>query len=398
MPQEKITKYVDNIIFGALLLYIFVLPYENHSNGFYSLAFFTALGGWILKMLVNRKVFFTKTPIDIFIIIYFIACLLSTIFSINPEFSIKTMRKEIIMYVIMFYVFVNNMQDDKKISWGLKVFMLSGLFVCIYGCYAYFRNCSSPDFRLESTFRQPNRYAQYLIILSALSVAFIAISKSIKEKLIYIAFFILVLANLFWTYSRAGWVAFFIAMMIFMVKSSRLIKIGIIAILVIFITGIFLNNKALARFKFDNGERKLIYSSVFNVISDYPIIGVGYGDKNFLDLYKNQYKSPNALEDHSGTHNIFLQATVETGVIGLLAFIILHAAILTTMINAYIKSKELSIKWIILWCIVSFAGVFLIGQLHTLYRDRNVHIFWMIVSVAIICWKKKDCISATNEK
>lgn len=394
MKKETVSNICDQILFWGVLLAVFVMPFEqlmpfaSSSDALKEAGLLIPLLCWIVKMIIERRILFVRTPLDIFILFYVLACVVSTVFSIDTQFSIKTIRKELISYLLLFYVIVNNF-DEKKIKWVLYIFLLGGLIVCVYGASNYLYKFNMKAERICGTFNQPNRYAQYLIILSSLIVTVIAIVRSRKWKFIFGIFFILSLLNLFWSFSRAGWIAFLAAMAVFFIEASRKTQIAIIFSIVLLTMGIVFTNKGKERLTSLVGdERLLIYNSAINVIYDYPITGVGYGDKNFLKIYKSKYKSEKAVVDHSGTHNIFLQVAVETGFIGLIAFILLHLKILLTMISLYRQHISDDLKWILLWGISSFVGVFTIGQLHTLYRDRNVFIFWIIVAVMMVIWKK----------
>lgn len=283
----------------------------------------------------------------------------------------------------MFYVIVNNINTQDKIRKVIYAFLLSGIIVCIYGAYSYFSEINLSAGRLNGTFRQPNRYAQYLIILSSLAISMIANAKNIKWKAVLAAILAIIILNLYWTFSRAGYAAFILAILVYFLKTPMKIRITIVIFILLGIAALFNSEKFRSRLTLFGEERQLVYKSSFEILKDYPIIGVGYGDKNFYKLYKSKYKDTDATVNHSGTHNIFLQSAVETGIIGLIAFILLHLKIFIMYIKTYKTAYNDEIKWLCLWAISSFVGVFAIGQLHTLYRDRNVHIFWFIVAIMV---------------
>lgn len=73
------------------------------------------------------------------------------------------------------------------------------------------------------------------------------------------------------------------------------------------------------------GFRELIWNCAWHVISEHPVVGVGYGDqKNELDLCYRKYRYEALLFNHKNfnAHNLFFQVTIATGSLGLLFFLL----------------------------------------------------------------------------
>lgn len=74
-----------------------------------------------------------------------------------------------------------------------------------------------------------------------------------------------------------------------------------------------------------NADRIVVWESAAMMIHDYPLLGVGPGE--FTEIYKAHYELPENTQRMVHTHNNFIQVTTESGVIGLLAFLILFGYI-----------------------------------------------------------------------
>lgn len=142
---------------------------------------------WILKMIVNKKIILKKTPLDIPILIFLLSQLISTAISIDVNTSIfgyygrfNGGLLSIICYMLLYYGFVSNMVDVKKI---LKTIVISSLFVilwaipgrfghdltCLLFTGQYNNTCWDnttlafrPELRAFSTLGQPNWLGAYL--------------------------------------------------------------------------------------------------------------------------------------------------------------------------------------------------------------------------------------------
>ncbi|MBS4913663.1 MAG: O-antigen ligase family protein [Veillonella sp.] len=74
-----------------------------------------------------------------------------------------------------------------------------------------------------------------------------------------------------------------------------------------------------------NADRIVVWESASMMIKDHPILGVGPGE--FSNVYNAHYKLPEVTQNMIHTHNNFIQVTVESGVLGFLAFLILFGYI-----------------------------------------------------------------------
>ena len=386
MNKDRIVRLCDGLIVAGVILYTLVLPFEKHTESLKNAGYLLPVTAWILKMALLRTPLIRRTPIDLAVIAYLLVCALSAAFSIDRRVSTKILFRELIPCILMFYTIVGNFADRGKVDWLLRAFLAGGLAVCIYSASNFIFTYSSwaiLDGRIRGPFEQPNRLAQYLLILASLVVCKAGMQESGYGRVGLLACFLLVLYCLFGTYSRAGWVAFIPAVSIYALMASRRGAVAIAASCVLLLVGALLTESGFQRLTtdFQGGERGLIYHSALNVFKDHPVLGAGYGDKIFLKAYKEKYKSPQATDDHSGAHNIFLQVAVESGILGLIAFTWLHLKAALAMIQAFRKTAQKRLRWIVLWGLSSLVAVFTIGQLHTLYRDRNIHIFWLVLGI-----------------
>ena len=195
---------------------------------------------WITKMIAQRKVVIQRTPIDIALLLFLLSQILSTIFSLDQYVSWWGYYSRFngglfstLCYILLYYAFVSNL-GIKHVLRTLKVSLISGLFVALWGFPSHFgadptclvfrgsldtscwTEAFKPTIRAFSTLGQPAWFAAYLALLIPLALAY-AIN-NFKRKVYFslsIALALLFYIDLLFASTRAGFIAFFIANIIF---------------------------------------------------------------------------------------------------------------------------------------------------------------------------------------
>ena len=182
------------------------------------------MGAWILKMIQEKSLIFKRTPLDIPLLLFLGANMLSTIFSIDQHTSIWGYYSRsnggllsIISYLLLYWAFVANV-DKAKVLTILKFALASGLIIAVWGILEHFgvspsciilrgefnASCWIQDVqaRVFASLGQPNWMAGYLAMLIFPALYFFLTA---KEKLQLVTSYLLLvtfyLAFTF-TYSR----------------------------------------------------------------------------------------------------------------------------------------------------------------------------------------------------
>lgn len=151
---DKILRGLYYLLF--LLTPLVMFPATSEIFEFNKILFIytaTALIGffWILKMVLNRKIILKKTPLDIPIILFLGALVLSTFFSIDIQTSVfgyygrfNGGLLSMVSYIFLFYGFISNEIDAKK---SIIVSILSSVVVILWGLPGHFnRDLTCPTF------------------------------------------------------------------------------------------------------------------------------------------------------------------------------------------------------------------------------------------------------------
>ncbi len=245
-------------------------------------------------------------------------------------------------------------------------------------------------FRVTGTFTHPNNFAAVLLVL----IPFLFFFKFKNDKLKFIV--ILPLFILFFTYSRAAWIIFGIISVLILINSNFLKNIKekvfsykkvLMMLLIIFFGLIFLGPYILKRFesiqfaltqKGSLGVRIKLIQESFNLISEYPITGVG------LNLSLATYiVSPitNILEISPKyfyqIHNTFLEIITETGIPGLILF----SLFLFFVFKKFFSQKNNSAKKAAFYGLLGLIGISLFNPfLHA----SQFRLFFLLSAIILI--------------
>jgi len=342
----------------------------------------------ILVIVIRRRCL--KLPYSyIFPILLLLSgCIISTIFSINMQNSVRETIKFISCISILFII---SQADDMQKNVLIKTIVIAAAVISVYSIYQYFWGYqhtidflkkTNDDFLLNSpyardillqkraigTFPSPNILAGYLIMAFFLSLTHIQ-----AHRLPSLACAPIIAIALILTKSLGAYLSLIIALIMLFFLSYKNIKkhklIAAICFIFISLGIVFIVSSKWGRLmNLDNPHnpitQRLNYWRIsMAAIKDHPFLGIGPG--NFQEVFL-RYKVGWSI-DTRYSHNIFLQTWLETGIIGLIA--------IGYLIIAFIKTSLRKSKYILL---AGFAFV-----LHNLvditYFMPEVGLFWWVL-------------------
>ena len=179
-------------------------------------------------------------------------------------------------------------------------------------------------------FRNAGDFAAQMVIFAPLSIAFILALKSYWGRYKQLFFYLLpftALMTIIGSASRGGQLGLAAVGVWFLLKSRRGIKAMIGILIVGWTLYSVLPEQMLEEYNTagedETSENRLVlWEFGLKVAGDYPVLGVGL--ENWLDYCF--FVNPNGLSELTTcqeTHNTYIEALVETGVIGLVFFIVI---------------------------------------------------------------------------
>jgi O-antigen ligase len=190
------------------------------------------------------------------------------------------------------------------------------------------------SYRLAGTVGSPNATASYLAFLLPLALVLQSAPVSwIARRIALAAFGVGVLALVF-TFSRGGWLAFVVSLLVLLIIGVRRdaisLRLPLAAVLATIVLAFpfydAISNRLLGNDAGAAASRVSLLELTLPMIRDHPLVGVGL---NNYALAVPQYAGPEFSGDWLSTvHNKFVLTWAETGLFALIAFVVFILATL----------------------------------------------------------------------
>lgn len=300
--------------------------------------FWAIFAAWIWRagLFADFKTFMRGLP-KIFLWLtglFFIAGVISTV--ISPAHMraaglfVAYFFQPIVTYFLAAYIL---QKPALKNHFVKMLFVLAG----VYGIYAvvqyytligvppqWWGNTVEPK-RALAVFEYPNAFALWLTPLLAFGLPYL-FDREFKPALIK-AFYVLGFCGMLFNLSRGGWGGFAAAALVFALSYQNKKVLKYLALLLIPLAIVIyslpnLRYRLILPFKGDKStlSRFSLWHTAGSMIKSSPVLGKGlYGFRTLYDKFNTDRLTP----AYDYPHNIFLNFWVETGLLGLLSFILL---------------------------------------------------------------------------
>jgi tetratricopeptide (TPR) repeat protein len=386
MKFDSFGQRLIGFFFSALffLVPLFFTPFNSELFEFNKIILvyaFTVLivSTWVGRMILQRKIIFQKTPLDIPFLIFLISQFLSFFFSIDRHTSFWGYYSRFnggllstASYLLLYWAFVSNCQT-KDVQKIIKVSFVAGLIVSLYGILEHFGHsvscllfkggftvdCWVQDVqaRVFATLGQPNWLAAYLAILIPVAASYLFRAKDKRGFAYYLILNTLYFSCLLFTGSRSGFLGLVTALgvlgiFIFLfhrrnfrpfLRPCLILTTNYLLLIVIFGSPFAQLNRYLP-FKpkmtaatVSNGPqlevggtesgkiRQIVWQGAWEIFRHYPVFGTGvetfaYSYYNFRPVSHNSVSEWDFL--YNKAHNEYLNYLSTTGAVGLGAYLL----------------------------------------------------------------------------
>lgn len=350
--------------------------------------------GVLVKMAFEgRQMFWRPNPINAGIVAYFIVCIISTLLAVRANLpawdrrlAFFVMLKMLEFYMVFFLV-VNAMRDLRDVRRQLALFLAVAMIVCGYGMLML-RSVQRVGTPFEAQGPEPNTLGGYLVVVMCVAVGLLTQSPAGKKKLLFAAIAAAAFIPFLFTLSRASYIGLLVAMLTLgFVGRKAYVVLGVVLILVLspFLMPADVKDRVNYTFQRGSGEevvvagkplgfqvdkstheRFYVWRKVWYLLHHAPWFGGGIAWETVLD---SQYA----------------RVIMETGLIGLTAFLFLQWRIFRTCHEAYRWSRDWVGRGVALGATAAMAGLVThsLGTISFLII-RIMEPFWFLVALTVI--------------
>lgn len=323
--KEDKYKLAFNII---LFIWLCSIPFKN---AIYQISTVLVLLFFVAHLIINKNYSvlienFKKTKVlTVFVALILLSMCLANI--LNPELLAKKSWHYIISffyrYVLVFIAlayFYRLKYFDKKVL--VDVFLFGLLFVAAIAIFMLILNPDTVYGGLEGTF--DNRNAMGLAMSLGVVFTLFILKDNIKIGLVLLAIFGFCML---FSFSRSGWVASFVAYMVFYIFYYKkldkrffiIFGICILAVILLYLSIDIFQDRVNSLLKGNSSYRTNLWKFGLTQIPNNLFFGHGVSCWRNLNL-------PAYIAVHTGLHNSTLEILLFTGIFGLVAWI---SAVLT---------------------------------------------------------------------
>ncbi len=353
---------------------------------------------WVVKMIIEKRIIFRRTILDLPLILFLISQIISTIYSLDRHTSLWGYYSRFngglfstISYLLLYWVYVSNFNKEKTLT-ALRFTLTSAILVSLYGLAEHFGIdaqywVQEVQIRVFSTLGQPNWLAAWLVALLPLAWTIILLKKQPIFKKFSFPYLGYILTTIFflcllYTKSRSGLIGLAGAYLLFwgligLINRQKIkelakpfISLSLLLLVLTLLTGTpWTPHLGQIKEKIiktptqeatipaesqpgllisESGDiRKIVWQGALEIWKDHPILGTGVETFGYA-YYWYRPRAHNDVSEwdllYNKAHNEYLTLLANTGLIGLFTYLILIGTFLFWSLKQIIthlkKAKE----------------------------------------------------------
>ena len=411
----------DIVIMGCLALAIFIISFVKIEWGLYLLIFSMLLSpelsihkttgaflgrgitlrfedfllvviglSWFAKNAVHKELgLFLKTPLNKAILFYVLACLVSTIIGIAEDrVEIKTGMLFVLKYIeyfILYFMVVNHVKDNDQGKRLIFCLLFTCFIVSILGIIQIpgGERASAP---FEGETGEPNTLGGYLLFIGAIVAGLIIKSENRKLRALMLILVLAMVPAFLFTQSRSSYLGLIPVCFIFgFLAKRKIIVVGLITIAFLLSPLILptqVKNRILYTFTQPQRSDQLEIGGLrFDTSTSARLIST-------KEILKNWPKHPifgYGVTGYGFNESQFPRVLIETGILGLIAFIYLLYSIFGLAINRIKEVKSPEFKGLAYGFFAGFIGLLFhsLGA-NTFTIVRIMEPFWFLAGIIFV--------------
>ncbi|MDE6356976.1 MAG: O-antigen ligase family protein, partial [Eubacteriales bacterium] len=372
------------------------------------LLFIGMFGVWGYKYLVYRKENnFKQTPMDMPVILFIVAMVIVLILN-SPDYRISLEGfRAVVQYILWYFAIVQLLKDEKSAKNLCLILILVVSIMAIHGVYQFVIGVEMPSHwvdskeagvrtRVFSILTSPNILGSLMTLVLPICLSFVFMVKETGKKILFLFFAMMMAGALVFTFSRGAWIGFAasIALYVFLKDKRLFIPVIIGGVLVAFLVpgvGNRITYMLSAEYIESSlrGGRLVRWIDGLKILSSTPAFGVGLGHFGGAVAMNNNLSYALGLQNFKTYYmdNYYLKTAVETGIFGLLTFVMLMYQVIINGFRTINITKSKEIKELEKGIIAGLFGVIIHNFVENVFEvPMMTSCFWLLVAVLMHLW------------
>jgi len=385
----------EPILVGILLLFVF---------------------SWLSGKRIDRGI--TGHPVSIMIYVYLGWMALTTVTSTLPMVSVKMLLTRIWFIVVFYFILAMLFRNTKNRERFIWLYTLAFIPVIIYTLVRHsgygLYDQKAANFVMSPFFNDHTSYGAALafFIPSLLGMVFSDWITKGKKFLAASVLFILFIALVF-SYTRAAWLSLIFGLGIWMVIKLKLKFSKIFIVLIVFIASLFAfqdqilmslekNSQDSSSDLFEhitsmtnistdasNLERINRWNCAIKMFKEKPFLGWGPGtyamEYGPFQLKRDRTIISTNYGDGGNAHSEYLGALAESGIFGMLTYILVVIFVMYYGINAYSRARDRKTRTMALSALIGLSTYYFHGILNNFLDTDKISLpFWGFTAMLIV--------------
>ena len=367
---DRIIQPLEKVIQFSLFTFV---AFSMFSISITQIAFSIGVLSWLLKTHLTKswgKII--GTPVGLPILCFCLASILAVITSVDFSTSLTPLKK-ILLFVVFFWV-ANTVENERQKDLLIKLLIFSGIMASLLGFSQAWTTAVSLQARVSGTMSIYMTFAGILMLVGLLALGRV-LFKNTKETWVMGAVGVIAFCLLL-TLTRQAWLGFFVGTLILIAfwNKKYLLSVPIVLIFLLLFSPESVKDRLFSLIDLTDWTlqaRLYLWQGGWEIFKDYPITGCGF---KCVDILHTQYPDPSGfIARLKGMHNNIIQLLVDTGIIGLGAWLSIWVAY---FLNIYKKWDQLTLddnaKSLVLGSLAAVTGFLAGGMFETNFYDSEV--------------------------
>ena len=342
------SRATESFIEYGIYIY-FIIMFLNKGESIKNIALYGAFALWLISGKWKDRDFY-RSPVTILFGGYLFSVLLSVIFSMDPVYSLSSLRRDILKAVVLFPILATSFSTEQRLRRLSISLSISATIMIAIGFYSYLtQDISFLKPNTELMYAWHNRFARYLCLTTPFAIVLILTS---KNKINMVGLFSLIIFGsmaVILSTSRGGMFAVVLIVtvwILFVYKKGvfnfrKIILISLIAFITMFFIGLSTSPALKARLGgMESVNLRLdAWNEAWGSIQQRPILGWGYG-KGIFHREEPYLKTTSNSLPKTGPENTFIQVLFHQGLVGLGVYISLILTAVVVFFRSALRTEN----------------------------------------------------------